>query len=287
MPRSIARMRRCEPRITRKPFAGSSRPQTLAPERASIRKDLAYTLLKIGETEAARDQFAEAMRLDPADDQVALEYAFLCYETKQQIIARRVFDRLRKSGNATASDAFENVDRPLREGIARWKQALELSPDNFSAHEELARLAEQRDELDLAAEQYQAAWKLRPARRDLLLDLGRVWQEQGRMRGSRMPPCSRLPAEPSRASRNKPASFCRRATPTCTNSRRRWLSILRMTRCAASSRTCIWKWATRPPRSSSCRPCRTGRASLFRRKSARSLRKHAAGQQAAGRTESG
>jgi thioredoxin-like negative regulator of GroEL len=121
------------------------------------------------------------MALDPADDQVALEYAFLCYETKQQITARRIFDRLRKSGNATASEAFQNVDRPLREGIARWKQALELSPDNFSAHEELARLAEQRDDLDLAAQQYQAAWKLRPARRDLLVDLGRVWQEQGRV----------------------------------------------------------------------------------------------------------
>jgi len=166
---------------------GFEQAAKLDPGRASIRKDLAYTLLKIGETEAARDRFAEAMALDPADDQVALEYAFLCYETKQQITARRIFDRLRKSGNPTealqitASEAFQNVDRPLREGIARWKQALELSPDNFSAHEELARLAEQRDDLDLAAQQYQAAWKLRPARRDLLVDLGRVWQEQGRV----------------------------------------------------------------------------------------------------------
>ena len=163
---------------------GFEQAAKLDPARASIRKDLAYTLLKIGETEAARDQFAEAMTLDPADDQVALEYAFLCYETKQQVTARRVFDRLRKSGNSTAAQAFENVDRPLREGIARWKQALELSPDNFSAREELAKLAEQRDELDLAAEQYQAAWKLRPARRDLLMDLGRVWQQQGRAEDS-------------------------------------------------------------------------------------------------------
>ena len=160
---------------------GFEQAAKLDPAKASIRKDLAYTLLKIGETEAARDQFATAMTLDPADDQVALEYAFLCYETKQEVTARRVFDRLRKSGNATAAQAFENVDRPLREGIARWKQALALSPDNFSAHEELARLAEQRDELDLAAEQYRAAWKLRPARRDLLVDLGRVWQQQGRV----------------------------------------------------------------------------------------------------------
>ncbi|HEY6391865.1 MAG TPA: tetratricopeptide repeat protein, partial [Bryobacteraceae bacterium] len=49
----------------------------LVPNHAAIRKDLAYTLLKTGETEAARDQFAEAMRLDPADQHVALEYAFL------------------------------------------------------------------------------------------------------------------------------------------------------------------------------------------------------------------
>ncbi|MGA3204602.1 MAG: tetratricopeptide repeat protein, partial [Bryobacteraceae bacterium] len=144
------------------------------------RKDLAYTLLKIGENEAARDQFAEAMRLDPRDDHVALEYAFLCYETKHQAVPRRIFDRIRKTGNATAAQAFENIDRPLREGIARWTQALEMSPDNFSAHEELARLAEQRDELSLAAEHYQKAWTLRPDRRALLLDLGRVYTQMQR-----------------------------------------------------------------------------------------------------------
>ncbi len=55
-----------------------------APDWASIRKDLAYTYLKIGETEAARDQFAEALRLDPKDTHLALEYAFLCFETKKQ-----------------------------------------------------------------------------------------------------------------------------------------------------------------------------------------------------------
>lgn len=160
---------------------GFEQAVALDPKRASIHKDLAYTLLKVGESEAARDQFAEAMLLDPSDVQVALEYAFLCYETKKQVEARRVFERLRHSGNATAIDAFENIDRPLREGIARWTQALQLTPDNFSAHEELAKLAEQRDELDVAVKHYLAAWKLRPARRDLLLDLGRVWTGQGRV----------------------------------------------------------------------------------------------------------
>jgi Tfp pilus assembly protein PilF len=160
--------------------ASFERAIELAPDHASVRKDLAYTLLKTGENEAARDQFAEAMRLDPSDTHVALEYAFLCYETKQPVIARRTFERLRKAGDATAAEAFENIDRPLREGIARWQQALVLSPDNFSAHEELARLAEQRDQLDLAAEHYRNSWKLKPDRRDLLLDLGRVWKEQNR-----------------------------------------------------------------------------------------------------------
>jgi Flp pilus assembly protein TadD len=156
----------------------------LSPNRASIPKDLAYTLLKIGENEAARDQFGEAMRLDPADQHVALEYAFLCYETKQQAEARRIFDRVRKTGEApdkdTAEQAFQNIDQPLATGIARWLKALDISPDNFSAHQELAALAEQRDQLDLAAEHYEKAWKLKPTERSLMLDLGRVWKMLGR-----------------------------------------------------------------------------------------------------------
>src|ERR1019366_7383552 len=56
------------------------------PNRADIRKDLAYTYLKVGEAEAARDQFGEAMRLDPTDTHVALEYAFLCYESRSDPI---------------------------------------------------------------------------------------------------------------------------------------------------------------------------------------------------------
>jgi Tfp pilus assembly protein PilF len=156
----------------------------IEPKRTDIRKDLAYTLLKIGENEAARDQFGEALRLNPGDHHVALEYAFLCYETKQKVEARRIFDRVRKSGDAqtkaTAETAFQNVDRPLAAGIAKWLQALESAPTNFSAHEELARLAEERDDWKLAAEHYEAAWQLRPEIRELLLDLGRVWKLLGR-----------------------------------------------------------------------------------------------------------
>lgn len=155
-----------------------------APGRSALRKDLAYTYLKIGETEAARDQFAEVMRLDPSDLHAALEYAFLCHETRKTAEARRTFDRLRKAGNspvrATAAAAFENIDRPLAEGIARWSAVVAAEPDNYSARLELARLAEQRDLPDLAAENYLHAWRLRPAERSLLVDLGRVYQRQGK-----------------------------------------------------------------------------------------------------------
>ena len=151
-----------------------------APARAGIRKDLAYTYLKIGEPVLARDQFREAMRLDPNDTAAALEYAFLCYETRLQAEARRVFDRLRRAGNATAEQAFHNIDDPLAAGIERWTKAIDMGADNFSGHFELATLAEQRDDLALAATHFERAWRLLPDRRTVLVDLGRVWQEMGR-----------------------------------------------------------------------------------------------------------
>ena len=43
------------------------RAAALAPQRASIRKDLGYAYLKAGETEAARDSFEQALALDPAE----------------------------------------------------------------------------------------------------------------------------------------------------------------------------------------------------------------------------
>jgi Tfp pilus assembly protein PilF len=153
----------------------------VAPGRASLRVDLGYTYLKIGENVLAREQFREAMRLEPDDVQVAMEYAFLCYETKEQAQARRIFDRIRRTGNPVAEHAFHNIDDPLAEGIARWQDAIAKGADNFSAHFELATLAEQRDELELAAEHYEIAWRMLPDRRSVLVDLGRTWKSLNRM----------------------------------------------------------------------------------------------------------
>ncbi|MFL6351893.1 MAG: tetratricopeptide repeat protein [Bryobacteraceae bacterium] len=157
---------------------------------AGVHKDLAYTLLKTGGNADARDEFESALKLNPNDETAALEYAFLCFETKKQIEARRTFDRLRHRGSATtratAEQAFQNIDRPLADGIARWKQALAraANPNElpiFSAHWELAQLAEFRDELPLAAEQYEICRKLKPNVEELLLNLARVWQQLNRV----------------------------------------------------------------------------------------------------------
>lgn len=150
----------------------------------SVRKDLAYTLLRRGDREEARDHFDRLRREDPGDEQSALEYAFLCYETRRVQEARRTFHMLRLAARQeavrqAAAQAFENVDRPLREGIQRWSEAVRRAPQQWSAHEELAQLAEMRDELALAAEHYELAWKLRPQKFELLLALARVWRELG------------------------------------------------------------------------------------------------------------
>ena len=56
-----------------------------------------------------------------------------------------------------------------------------MGADDFSAHFELATLAEERDELALAEEHYEKAWRVLPDRRSVLVDLGRVWKAQGRV----------------------------------------------------------------------------------------------------------
>jgi Tfp pilus assembly protein PilF len=165
----------------------------VAADRADIRKNLAYTLLKTGETDLAREEFGEASRLEPGDFHVALEYAFLCFEARDEAPARRaearrIFLRVRENGDpesrATATAAFQNIDEPLAAGIARWQQVLASSAPTFSAHYELAQLAEQRDELELASTHYRAAFQMLPERKSVLLELARVLTTRGDSEGA-------------------------------------------------------------------------------------------------------
>src|SRR5262249_32852201 len=82
----------------------------------------------LGENEAARDQFAAAMRIDPADSHAAGDPA----------------------SRATAENAFQNIDRPLTE-LSAGRRRSSWAPASFAAHHDLAELAEQREDLELAA----------------------------------------------------------------------------------------------------------------------------------------
>ncbi|HVW85891.1 MAG TPA: hypothetical protein VHB50_14475, partial [Bryobacteraceae bacterium] len=134
------------------------------------------------------------MRIDSADLHVALEYAFLCFEAREEAPARkaearRIFARVRDSAadatlRATAMQAFTNIDEPLSTGIARWRQVLATSPPTFSAEYELAQLAEQRDELDLAAASYRTAFRLLPERKSVLLELARAEKARSNPEGA-------------------------------------------------------------------------------------------------------
>src|SRR5437870_1906006 len=122
-----------------------------SPRRADIRKDLAYTYLKIGEPTLARDQFHEAAAIDPADTNAALEYAFLCNETGQQAEARRILDRIRRLANPTLLAASRGGE-PRASELARellptrypfvpeFRAALALDAANHELRRELAYL---------------------------------------------------------------------------------------------------------------------------------------------------
>ena len=154
------------------------------PDHPTARKDLAYTLLRLGDNEAARDQFQAAWLIHPGDEMAALEFAFLAHDTGRRGEARRIFQQLQASADAqvraTAERAFQQIDGALAESIARWQRALEEHPEADTVHEELARLAEQRGLLELAETHYLAAFRLKPVKRHFLLDLGRVRSLLGR-----------------------------------------------------------------------------------------------------------
>ena len=133
-----------------------------APLLASLRKDLGYTYLKVGESEWAREMFTQAVELDPRDRRASLELAFLWYETGEQRRAFELLGSLREDSDVevreTARKALEGIDREWSEGIARWKKVVEDDPFNRSAQLELAGLYEKHGQPAKAVDHYLAAW---------------------------------------------------------------------------------------------------------------------------------
>lgn len=146
------------------------------PNNLSWRKELAYTLLKMGRTEEGRDAFAGVVERDAGDSRSALEYAYLCHETGQRRQARRIFHQLRNAADeavrVAAAEALKRIDQQLEAAIARWQAAVQANDQDFSAHYELARAAFEKSEDALAAEHFRKAWQLRPDQTAILIELG-------------------------------------------------------------------------------------------------------------------
>ncbi|MCC6265206.1 MAG: tetratricopeptide repeat protein [Bryobacterales bacterium] len=153
------------------------------PENLPLRKDLAYTLLTIGRSERARDEFGAVLRRDPNDSYLALEYAFLCHETNKPAEAWALFRKLRDTANpehrATAKRVFEAMDAELLSRGARLEEALRRDPGNYGSHLELARARRIRNEFSAAASEFEAAYRLKKQYPEVLLELSDALRRAG------------------------------------------------------------------------------------------------------------
>lgn len=149
------------------------------------RLDYAYLLLRVGATEAGRDQLKLLYTRQPEDERLALEYAYLCYETGRRSESFEVFLRLGHAKDekirAQATQTWDRLNAELLTSIARWTEAAAKSPDSYSVHEELAHLLEDRNDWIAAAAEYRVAFGLKLDKRSFLLDIARVEREALRM----------------------------------------------------------------------------------------------------------
>jgi len=163
--------------------AAFRRALQLEPEHLEFRKELAYALLKMGETAEARDEFAQINQRAPRDWHSAMEYGYLCHETGEVATARTIFDHVRHQGDPdsrrSAEQAFRSVDEPLAASIQKWTAIIANSPDDFSAHIELAKAADNRGDPKLAAQHYLRAWQIKPSERVLLIQTARMRRQAG------------------------------------------------------------------------------------------------------------
>ncbi|MCX6592666.1 MAG: hypothetical protein NTZ56_14175 [Acidobacteria bacterium] len=163
----------------------------LQPERTDIRKDLAYTYLRIGENELGRRQFEKVVELDAKDYRSQLELAFLDYESADRankVAAWRIFRGLRDIADAdlaaVAQQAFAVVDAALGSRIAQWRDAITKDPSNLYAHLQLANALEERNEFVEAERYYRLS--LGAGFAITLYELGRTLLAAGKLTDARM-----------------------------------------------------------------------------------------------------
>ena len=154
----------------------------LEADRTDIRKDLAYTYLRIGENELRRRQFEKVVELDPKDFRSQLELAFLDYDTGQiglKAKARELFAAVAKDGDAdsqaTARGALSFIDADTLVRIAPFLRAVELDPNDSIAHFRIGLAREERNEYRLAIEAYRTTLRLAPGSIRVMVGMGRCF----------------------------------------------------------------------------------------------------------------
>lgn len=147
----------------------------LQPERTDIRKDLAYTYLRIGENELGRRQFEKVGELDAKDYRSQLELAFLDYDTGLTGLkakARELFVAVARDGDAelqaTARGAVSFIDAETTTRMAPFLRAVEIDPNDANAWFRVATAREERNEYRLSAEAYRATFRVFPGARVLM-----------------------------------------------------------------------------------------------------------------------
>jgi Tfp pilus assembly protein PilF len=163
-------------------IAGFEKAVSLSSKRVDIRKDLAYTYLRVGENELARRQFEEVAVLDAADWHSQLELAFLDYDagtTALKSAAREIFARAARGGDeasrATAQRALAFIDAETDLLLKPFLTAVTLDPTDTNAWFRVATLREQRNEWALAVDAYQRAYLVTSPFASALVGIGRCF----------------------------------------------------------------------------------------------------------------
>ena len=182
------------------------------PRDASIRKELGYLHLKLGDPASARDWFHKAHELDPENHHTTLQLAYTLLQTGEASEARRLLERvkrhgggnekkaaaealaeLRREGRAGAGDAaLSNADAALNRAyeVMRAKdyqgaihyllEAVEAAPARTEIRKELAYVYLKIGETEWAREVFEQVATLDAMDQRAALELGFLDHETGR-----------------------------------------------------------------------------------------------------------
>lgn len=146
----------------RYPYANEfRRALDLKPDHASLRKDLAYLLLEVGETESAVEEFQRTTEAAPNDMQAAAQLAYLYLGMDREDEAFGLLERARQSEDP---DVVLRAEQTLTEVRAR-----KAAPARAMGEKSL-----EKSYLRDARRQFYEAWRLNPQDHSVALKLGVV-----------------------------------------------------------------------------------------------------------------